>query len=185
MPAFDIPNGPKNLSALFPSVVFTDVEEYYVQLKSSGGTIVATTTRNWISGCCGDEKVRLFFFNASGRMDAINAKFISEDLDVKSDSYKKGLPTTFNRTAGGSFRNNIQAGLVRKLVITDIEEKDMRWITELFSSPFVWVEDTVNDNYLPVVIVDGKLPTLKEEDRYDYQTELTIRFSNDLIKQRS
>lgn len=184
MPAFAIPNGPLNITSLFPSVNFADVADYFIQLKDAAGVVVATTTLNKFDGC-GAEHVRLFFVNASGEIDGINGKHLTSEIDVKSDLYRVSVPIPFERSGGGHRRTNIQAAVSHKIVLVDFPEKNMPWLIELLTSPGTWIADTVNASFIPVVLLDAKkLIRKEEEERYNYDVEIEYKLSNDLIIQR-
>jgi hypothetical protein len=191
--SFLIPAGPKNLKNLFPSVDFTRVEEYYLQLVSLGegsgsdiepeGTVIITTPRYKRGCCCGDDAFRLFFVNRVGQVDGIPMQFRKEDLSVKSDTWKKAVAYPLAKFDGGAQRFNVQSNETRTAENTCYDEPDQEFLKELLEAPNAWIQwsGTQNqvDDYIPVVIEDGTFETRKSEERYFYALTVKFSFAND------
>lgn len=185
MPSFNIPAGPKNLLGLFPSLNFSDIEEYYVEVKNNAGVTVATTTRYKLGGCCDEDKVRLFFLNKYGGIDSINCLWITESADLKSDKFQRSQSVPLSITEGGLYRNNVKSERTRTLIIKDYPTTANEWILEAFDSPTAWIEDRTGNMYLPVVIVDKKVPVKKDVDPFDNIFEIEIQLANQTVRQRN
>lgn len=186
MVTFQLPSGPKNLQPLFPAVDFSQVEEYYLQLQNqSDEAIVATTNRFKRGCCCNGDTVRLFFVNYLGGIDAVNFTIKSGETDVKSTQWKKALKYPLQKWDGGTQRLNVVSNEILKVENSCYAEEDQEWLMELIATPNAWIQWTgtqgQNDNYIPVVISDGKFITRKEIERYNYVLEIDIQFSNDNI----
>jgi hypothetical protein len=182
--AYHIPNGPKNMAAIFPSISWKDVEEYYIEVMNLESVVIATTCRNVIGAVspAEDETVRLHFLNSLGGIDAVNFCSTEESYETKSDSSQVPLSYPLLKSEGGYSRSNIQANETYKVSTTLYTEKEMKWLKELISSPAVWLEwkgtQGQPDDYLPVLLEDAKVITLKPEDRYVYELTLEFKLSN-------
>lgn len=180
--AYHIPNGTKNISALFPSIQWKDVEEYYLVVKDLEGATVATTCKNKVIGGTEDETIRLHFLNQLGMIDAVNFCQVQEDYETKSDTSEKPLSYPLIKSDGGSTRYNVRANESYKVITTLYTEEQMKWLKELLASPAVWMEwkgtQGQPDDYLPVIILDAKYTTKKIDERYTYQTSIEFRLSN-------
>jgi len=186
MVTFLLPAGPKNLQAIFPDVDFTKVDEYHIQLKNKVDGSVVATTNTYQRACCENEDTcRLFFVNYLGAIDGVNGKRIKEDLEVKSSKWKKPLAYPLNKWDGGLQRSNVISNESQIIEIGGYDEEDQEWLKELLATPNAWLQWTGTqgqfDNYIPVIISDGKFVTRKEEERYAYFLQLEIEFSNDNI----
>lgn len=174
--AYYIPTGPVNLEDLFPEINFADLSEYYVQVKDTEGTVVATTAIAELGGCCEDDKVRLHFINALGGIDAINFKRVKKEHESKSDTWQKPTSFPLDKTEHSLNRFNVKSNKSYKLVTTDYEENDNDWLDELFDSPLVWRQWTgtqgQDNSFIPVKILDSKRDTVKENDRFTYETTI-------------
>lgn len=180
---FYIPNGPKNLATLFPGVNFADVEEYYLEVKDSAGTLVATTTSNRLELCADDDRIRIHFLNYLGTVDALN--FTIETIEHEARSETTEAPTTapLVRSQHAVGRFNVKSNDIYTAVTVDYDERDQDWIDELMDSPVAWLEwkgeQGQADDYLPIVVHDIKRQKRKEEERYTYEVTLQFRLSHD------
>lgn len=180
---YDIPNGGKNLVEFFPGVDFTAIQDYYLEILSGGETI-ATTPINRLDGECCDDKIRVYFVNYMGRVDAINFKPTSIEHEPKSDSWKRPTqaPLT-DKTLHSNQRFNVKANDIYTLTNHDYPEADLGWLDELKDSPLAWMDFTSlqgeADGYLPIVILDSKTEKRRENDRYYYETIIQIQPSHE------
>lgn len=186
MVSFLLPSGPKNLQSLFPGVDFTQVEEYYLQIQNQvDSAIIATTNRFKRSCCCNEDVFRLFFVNYLGTIDAINFKQMTEEHETVSTTWKKANVYPLAKWDGGTQRYNVTSNETWVGVNTCFGEEDQAWLKELTDTPNAWIQwfgtQGQDDDYIPVVIKDGKFLTKKAEGRYIYELQITIEFSNDNI----
>lgn len=178
-----LPNGPKNLTALFPMVSWEEVEDYYIELYDDAGTQLLTTPLNKI-GCCNDDnqKKRIVFVNSLGTTDGISVTKIEEEFETKSDPYEKSLRYPLEKKDGGLYRYNIKANATYKATNACYKEEDMAWIKELLSSPLAWLQwngtEGQADSYIPIVVNDAKIIPLKVEERYVYEIQIEFILSN-------
>lgn len=186
MVTFQLPSGPKNLESIFPTVNFSNVEEYYLQIKNkTDESIIATTNRFNRGCCCNTDTVRLFFVNYLSGIDAVNFTIKAEETDIKSSKWKKALKYPLQKWDGGTQRFNVSSNETLKLENSCYAEADQEWLKELIATPNAWLQWTgtqgQDDNYIPVLINDGKFITRKENERYTYVLDIEIEFSNDNI----
>lgn len=187
--AYYIPMGPKNLQAVFPEIIFEDISCYYVEIKDSLGTVVATTAIAEIGGCCEDDKIRIHFLNAAGAIDAINLKRIKKEHENKSD--KRETPETYplDKTEHAQNRFNIKSNKTITAKTIDYTENEQDWLDELFDSPLAWLEwegtQGQNDSFIPIVIQDSKRETVKEDGRYVYEVTIEFKMSHERFTLRN
>lgn len=187
-----IPEGIPNLQPLFPSLDLSQFEEWYVVAKDNTEEIIMTTRINTIGCCCSDEKIRIHFINSLGELDAINFGRVEESEDIKSDSWTKTLGFPFDRTKGGSYRTNIRSNETIEADTKCYQENDQYWIKELFESPKAWLEmnmpngfnDSIKKEYVPIEILDTKVPVKKNKERYEYIVKIKFTMSNSNINLR-
>lgn len=182
--AFQIPAGPMNLATLFPDIDFEKISEYYIELKDQDDDSVILTTPSYRRGCCcDDDTVRIFFVNYLGGIDAVNFKIIREELDTSSSRWKKPLQTPHAKWDGGAQRFNITSNESVILENSCFKEADQAWLKELVETPNAWIQWTgtqgQDDDYIPIVIRDGKFITRKESERYSYVLQLTFDYANE------
>lgn len=181
--AYYIPNGPANLEALFPSIDFAQVAEYYVEVME-GDAVIATTPMNQICGCEDDEDCfRIHFLNGLGAIDGIDFKMIEKLHEPKSDTFQKPTSYPLVKTDHSIGRFNVKSNDTIRACSIVYNEQHMDWIDELFDSPVAWIEqpDTQGQGvtYLPILILDKKNIKLKQEERYTYQVEIEFQFSHE------
>lgn len=182
MATYHLATGLKDLKALIPELPDDDIEEYFVEVLDSTDTVVITTPHFHVGGCCDGDKVRFFFQTAGGVIDGINGQFYTEEFDVKAEVGIRN--NTANPINHAQFKTSVKANETRRIVF-QIMEEEMTWFKEFLSSPLVWVANDANTNYVPVMVVDGKQSTRKFDERYDYQFEVDIQFSNEYKTLRS
>ena len=183
MVTFLLPSGPKNLQSIFPGVDFSQVEEYFLQIKDqNSGDIIATTNRFNRACCCNEDTFRLFFVNYVGGIDAINFRMITEETEVTSNSWQKSNQYPLAKWDGGTQRYNVSSNESWVGFNSCFTEADQEWLKELMATPNAWIQwfgtQSQDDDYIPVVITDGKFTTHKYEDRYDYGFQLGFEMAN-------
>jgi hypothetical protein len=190
MVTFMLPSGPRNLQSLFPGVDFTQVDEYYLQIQNQDDlAILATTNRFKRSCCCNDDIGRLFFVNSLGAIDAINFRLLIEETDVTSTNWKKSNVYPLAKFDGGIQRQNVTSNETWTVMNKCFLEADQEWLKELLATPNAWIQwfgtQGQDDDYIPVVIKDGKYGTRKYEGRYEYILEFSFVFANENITLRN
>lgn len=190
MVTFLLPSGPKNLQSLFPAVDFSLVDEYYLQVQDQDSLEVLATTNHFKrSCCCDDDTFRLFFVNYLGSIDAINFRLMTEETETVSTNWKKPLQYPLAKWDGGKQRFNVSSNETWTVVNTCFGEEDQEWLKELFATPNAWIQWTgtqgQDDDYIPVLIKDGKFETRKFEGRYQYVLQIEFEFSNENIPVRN
>lgn len=177
-----LPNGPKNLASLFPTIDFNQVAEYTLQLIDSADTIIATTPLNVLASC-EDDNVRIHFLNAAGAIDAMNFKRITVDHEAKADSFEVPTKYPLNKPDHGISRFNVKSNDTWVVKSVEYGEDRMGWIDELLDTPVAWMEwagtQGQPDSYLPIVITDQKSQKVKEDERYYYEVTLTFKMSHE------
>ena len=189
MVTFQVPAGPMNLASLFPGVDFEKVEEYYLEVNTVDG-VLATTPTFSRSCCCGQDVARIFFVNYLGGIDAVNFRIMGEELEVKSEQpWRKSLPYPMQKWDGGLQRFGVESNEVKSLETTCYFEEDQEWLKELMATPNAWIQwfgtQSQPDDYLPIIIEDGRFVTRKIEGRYTYVTEIQFRYANENITVRN
>lgn len=181
-----MPAGPMNLASLFPAVNFDNVEEYFIQLINIADSGEILTTPNYKRGCCcADDTMRLFFVNYLGGIDAINLSRPQEETETSSSSWKKPLVYPHAKWDGGKQRFNVVSNESVTAENRCFQEEDQEWLKELLATPNAWVQwigtqGQVND-YIPVLIKDGKFLTRKVDERYEYVLQLQFEYANENI----
>lgn len=182
--AFYIPNGPKNLETLFPLVDFNNVAKYYVEVKNSSGTVIATSPMNiQCCGCCEDDRVRVNFLNGLGGIDAIDFKLLTQEHETKSSEFEKPTQYPLEKPDHGVGRFNVKAGDTLRVYNKEYYEEDKDWLDEILDSPVAWMQwegtQGQEDSYLPVVILDKKFTKIKEENRFIYELIVEFKLSHE------
>lgn len=187
---FVIPGGPMNIETLFPDVDFSRVEEYYLELINRADDSAIITTPEYKKGCCcDDDTMRIFFVNRLGGVDAVNFTKIAEELEVTSMQWKKPLKAPMEKWDGGRQRFNVTSNEVVTVENRCYQEDDQEWLKELLETPNAWVQwfgtEGQDDDYIPVVILDGKFLTRKNEERYNYVLQLQFAYANENLTLRN
>jgi hypothetical protein len=185
-----MPAGPMNFATLFPAVDFSQVEEYYLQLISvEGSETVLTTPTYQRSCCCDDDTMRLFFVNYLGGIDAININRTVKEHETTSSSWKKPLAYPHAKWDGGKQRFNVTSNQIVTGENRCFQEEDQDFLKELMDAPNAWVQWTgtqsQSDDYIPVVIRDGRFDTKKNQGRYEYVLVVTFEMANENIVLRN
>jgi hypothetical protein len=187
-PVFNLPSGPKNLSVLFPSTDWNQVDHYYVEVRDAADAIVLRTPDYYLGCCCADDKVRLHFRNGLGAFDAVNFQPPQIVHENSSAEYRKQLPTSLQKTDAASERFNIRSNVTYTCMTDCYNETDMPWLMELADTGKALMEWTgtqgQSDSYIPVIILDGKYDKKKINDAWLYQFSVSFKMSNENILQR-
>jgi hypothetical protein len=166
-----IPSGPRNLAALFPSLNWSDIDEYYITVGS-----IATTPIFDMLGC--EDDVRLHFVNYLGGIDSIAFKFEAE-RQTSSTTYQRPVSIPFNRALPGITRLNIRSTDVFTFTAI-VDESQTNWADEIYDSPLAWIEHPgMSDQYIPLLITDQKRVKYKLEDRFSYEIILECQLSHE------
>lgn len=176
-----VPDGPKNLASLFPSINWRDVEQYYIELLDQSDNVLATTSDNWIE-VCSDDVVRVHFINRLGTVDAINMKLKERESESKSSVWSKSPVPGAPKSQHFQSRFSVTGSTDMEAVSARYGEEAMAWLEELLDTPMAWVEwkgtEGQPDDYLPIIILDQSLETLKDEDRYLYEVKTKFTYSH-------
>lgn len=187
--AYYIPNGPKNLKHVFPTIDFNDLSEYFIVVKDEDNSVIATTSKCLMEGCSDENVSRIHFLNMLGAIDAINFKIITKENDPSSDKFEKPTSYPLNKENHSSNRYNVKANKTFKAVTTEYIEENQDWISELFNSPLAWLQWTGTqdqpDSYIPILITDVKTEELKEDERFVYQVTIEFSLSNSIFTIRN
>jgi hypothetical protein len=184
-----IPNGPKNLQPLFPTdVSFFDIAEYYVQVVNHDGVIFASTNISQVQISL-DSYVRIHFVNALGGVDAINFYIVDQEQETKSDVHQRSTTAPLQRSVHSLQRFNVRSNDTFTAVNVDFNEEDMDFIDELFRSPLAWIQwkgvQGQSDDYLPILISDGKQQKMKFDERFVYEVTLEFKMSHEKFTMRN
>lgn len=181
MPVYYIPNGPKNLASLFPGIDFTKVDEYTIQVIDDSSNVLATSTLNKVDKLCEDD-IKIHFVNSLGTVDSVVFTVFDIQNDSKSDSMQTPTQVPLIKSLHGINRFNIKANYLYQ-AYQEFDETELEWLTELFNSPFVWMEWTgtqsQGDDYLPLVVLDQKSQLKKETDRFSYTVIIQFNLSHE------
>lgn len=185
---FLIPAGPKNLAALFPTIDFSKVTEYYIEVKTTDNALVATTPLYKSNWCCADDKIRILFLNYLGTYDSVNFPKPSIIHEDAAEEYKKGLRDPLQKSDTGTERFNV-SGMDTYSAKLNCNEPDMPFLQELADSPKIFLEwkgtEGQPDDYIPVVKIAGKFDKLKNVDEFRYQFVLEFKLSNEYFSIRN
>lgn len=183
MKIYFIPNGPRNLSTMFPGIDFSTIGKYYIEVQSTGAETIATGTINHLDGECCEDKVRIRFLNYLGTIDGINFKKVTDEHSASSDTYQKSTSHPLVKSAHTRSRTNVRANNTLTLSCIDYREEDMPWTNELVDSPLAWIEcagtQGQDDDYIPVLIADTKILNQKPDNRFEYETMIQVTLSNE------
>ena len=179
---FQLPAGPRNLAPIFTGVNFQNVEEYYLQLTASGAPLATTNKYKRLPVCC-DEALWIFFVNYAGGIDSVPFKQILKQKETKSSTWKKALKHPLKKWDGGLQKTNVQSNEVVSAESFFFQESDQEWLLQVVDSPNVWLlwrgTQGQPDDYLPIVISDGKFVQEKDNERYFYSLQIEFVMSND------
>lgn len=185
---FLVPAGPLNLATLFPAIDFRQVSEYYLTLvdqnggSDTEGTILTSPVYRK-SCCCSDDTLVLFYVNYLGQVDRIHLKKLEELTEVDSKQWKKSLQYPLAKYDGGLQRYAVSSNETITGENTCFDETDQDYLKELLATPNAWVQWTgtqgQDNDYLPVIVKDGKFVTRKSTERYNYALQIEFTFAND------
>lgn len=179
--SFQLPSGPKQLAPMF-AISFDNMEEYFLELVA-GDTTILTTPRFKRGCCCTDDNVRIFFLNTLGGIDAINFRILTEETETNSESWKKPLKWPLGKFDGGKQRFNVVSNESVTAENKCYQEDSQEYLKELYGTPNAWIQwigtQGQNDDYIPIVIKDGKFTTRKNEGRYEYVNVIEFEFANE------
>lgn len=179
-----IPNGPKNLAILFPSIDWSNVKDYYIQLTDEDDAIVMTSRTSKLCSCTNDEGVRIHFLNYCGTYDTVNFLKPKVIHEPTSSEYQKTLDYPLQKTDTGIERFNLKSNDTYE-IRRNSQEEEMPWLQELVDSPKCFLEWTgiegQPDSYLPIVVVNTKMEKIKNLNEYNYDFVLTFKLANEYI----
>lgn len=142
--------------------------------------------------CCADEYERLHWLNLLGGTDAYTFKSLNERIyQTTSDEAQKPL-TWASDTASphsindrGSFKIDSRAVINRKLESTPLTPDVATWLTELLSSPEVYLE--TDAGLVPVIIADVEqvYTSNKDNELPLLRFSINAKDSNERIIQRN
>jgi hypothetical protein len=177
-----MPCGVGNMSAAFPGINFRDIAWYFVELLDDSNIIIATTGKIYPVECSEDH-IRIHFLNTLGAFDAVSFKTATVEGDIKSDSWQKAITDPFDQSAHGTSRFNVRSNRTYTVKTVDYPETAMDWMEELFRSPVAYMQR--KGYYIPIVIQDAKFPSVKEDERYNYEVALQFKLSHEFINIRN
>lgn len=184
---FLLPDGPKNLTPLFPGVDWNQVTEYTVQALE-GSTVVATSALNGPCRCNNDESVSVHFLNYLGAIDTVIFPKPKVLHEASGSEFINGLSHPLSKTDTGIERFNVRSNDTYEARRQSTEE-EMNWLQECMDSPKAFLEwngaEGQEDDYLPVVILNGKFEKLKNENEYRYDFVIQFKFSNEYMQIRN
>lgn len=188
--SFHVPSGPMNLASLFPGVDFTNVDEYYLELKDQADDSVILTTNHFEKGCCcNDDTIRIFFVQQSGGIDAANFRLVLKEREVSSGQWEKPLKYPLEKWDGGTQRFNVKSIEMVTCENNCYSEADQPWLMQLVESPNTWIQwlgtQGQDNDYLPIVIKDGRFGVRKRDQRYEYVLQIQFAFANAKIIHRN
>lgn len=186
MKVFNVPNGPRNIQALFPAVNFKNIAKYYLEIQDNTGVVIATTPINELQGgCCGKNAIRVHFLNYLGTIDAVNFNLALDEHETKSELIQKITSNPLIKRQHGVTRYNVRSNDTLTLSCIDYQESSMKWLDELLDSPLTFMEWTGTqgqaDDYIPLVIQDTKKINFKQDDRWFYEVIVQVKMSHERI----
>jgi hypothetical protein len=181
-----IPNGPKNLSVLFPLIDWSLVSSYFVELlEDTTNLTLASSTLNKFGCCCNDDTVRIYFCNYLGTYDAVNFLRPNITHETKFTEFEKGLPNVLQKTDTGTERFNITSNDILSCTTNCYNEEQMLWLQELADSPKAFMQwsgiQGQGDNYIPVVIQSTKFAKKKSQNDFRYEFTVEFKLSNEYL----
>lgn len=179
---FYIPNGPMNLTALFPAVVWKNVKDYYVEVVDDSDDVIATSTVNKIQEWVNSDHVRLYFLNYCGTYDGVNFLKPKALLEDTSSEFQKTVGSPLLKSDFSTVRNNVRFNNTKEVKRNSLES-EMPWLEECKVSPEVYEDWTPTEGqsagYMSVVILNGKVDSLKNVDDYLYQFTIQYKQANE------
>jgi hypothetical protein len=179
---FYIPNGPKNLTSLFPSIVWANLAEYYVQVLDDSDVVVSTSRVNKIQEWFNADHARVYFLNFCGTYDAINLLKPKTTLEDSSSEYQKTVGFPLVKSAFSTARSSVRFNNTKEVKRNSTEE-EMPWLEECKTSPEAYEDWTGIEGqasaYSSVVILNGKVDALKNVGEFNYEFILQYKQSNE------
>lgn len=175
------------------TVPWDDIKTYTVSVVNNTGTTVATILTTPVFktfGCnCYKERLRVRFQNYLGYFDCANFSEINNSLVTTSAQWQKSLAYPLYKSDTGINRFNVRSNEKFTVSTCAYDELHQNWIKELFDSPQAFLEwpggqGQPVDN-IPIIISDGEFIVRKNEERYEYITQITFQMANDNIRQRN
>lgn len=188
MPVYHVPSGPQNLDGLFPTIVWSNVADYWLEILA-GGTVLATTPLIKMGCCCSDEDVVIHFRNYLGTFDQAPFQKPTIVKTTKSGEWKKSLAYPLAKQDTGWNRFNVNSNDTYEAVNTCFNESDSFWLQQLFDTSVAFMQWTSVEGegnfFLPIVILDGDFQ--KESSDYSASSKATVKFKlgNEYIIQRN
>lgn len=177
-----IPDGPKNLKALFNDLDLNNLDHYNLEVHDASGNVLATTPEYTYDKPC-EEDLVLHFVNALGPVDSIKCNLTTIVHENKSDTIQVPLKYPLDKTLHGVNRINLKANDTYSGIILATEDQ-LPLVKELLDTAALWIESA--DSYIPIVLVDGKYPVLNDvPDRYEYQIPIVFTLSHDKLTIRA
>lgn len=187
-PVFDLPAGPKNLSALMPALDWRNTASYYVELRDQDDQVLLRTATYKMTCCCDSDKVRVHFRNSLGKFDAVNFPKPSILHENSSAEFKRRTPINLSKTDFSLERFGISSNDTYTCSTSCYGESAMPWLMELADSGIAFLEwkgvQGQSDSYIPIRIIDGKFDKQKNVDEFMYLFTITFKKSNEIFIQR-
>lgn len=183
--------GIPNLSSVFTSLTWSNIEFYTVFIYSPFLDITTQSFYVKNAGCC-TNRIRIFFQNLLGGWDAVNMRLVDESSKTDSIYYQKSKPyiSPDKRDRGGARMQPIQKEVV-ECYTEDYPESDMQWLKESLGSAQAFIQVPKDDlqsetsEFHPIVILDSENTIKKTDDTFVYPFTLKFTYANDVTNLRS
>lgn len=177
-----IPNGPKNLAALFGSVTWRNVKDYYVEVLDDSDAVIGTSTLNKMQDWVNADNARLYFLNDCGTYDSLNFQKPKGTTETSSSEFQRNVGTPLIKSDFSIARNAPRSNETKEVKRLSLEtEQD--WLKECFRSPEAYEDwpgiEGQNAGYMSVVILNGKFDSLKNFQDYQYEFVIQYKQSNE------
>jgi hypothetical protein len=183
-----IPNGPKNLASLFPTITWRNLKEYYVEVLDDADAVIATSTVNTLQDWNVDDYARVYFLNDCGTYDALNFLKPKAVLEDSASEYQTSVNSPLSKSDFSANRFNVRAGRTYEVKRKSIEQ-EMPWLEECkrsVQSFMDWIgTEGQSDDYMSIVLLNGKMDSLKDYNDYQYDFVMQFRLSNDFFSIRN
>lgn len=183
-----IPNGPKNLASLFPTINWRNLKEYYVQVLDDTNAVIATTVVNKMLEWESDDNARIYFLNDCGTYDAINFMKPKAQLEDSSSEFQKSVNYPLKKSDAAINRFNVRGNRsyeVRRYSV----ESEMEWLEECKRSIEAFMDwagtENQDDDYMAIFIVNGKMDSLKNVADHTYEFILLYKLGNEQFSIRN
>lgn len=188
---FNIQAGISVLKTLTWDAVITwdDIESYCIGMQDDQGGDDQFASHNiYLKKCC-DATRQIVFLNKLGGYEPAFFDAISVVRKNNSSQWKKRAKyysvatEALQKREYGSVRYNVASNDFIKLRSDWYGEELQEWITTLLDSPCVYqllpASYGKSERFVPAIINDGEWQTYKENDRYEYVTEIILEQSNE------